>query len=160
MAYSDGSSVGVAQGVVGSAVDALIRWLPLAIVVALWAFASGRVVSTTFLPPPMAVFAEAASRTTNPEFLWDLTVSLYRVAIGLGLAILMGVTVGVSMAWSEKFPATAVPMSPKSILRWTLSAARSAARAPRWEPTPTILPVTPPIAPPAIPAAAALPATP
>ena len=122
MAYSDGNPVGVARGVVGSAVDALIRWLPLAIVVALWAFASGRIVSTTFLPPPVAVFTEAAARTTNPEFLWDLTVSLYRVAIGLGLAILIGVTVGVSMAWSDTIedlidvPLTITYPIPKSAL--------------------------------------------
>lgn len=122
MAYSDRELVGVVQEVAEETVATVVRWLPLAIVVALWAFASGRFVSPTFLPSPALVFTEAWNYATNPEFLYNLGVSLYRVGIGLGLSIVIGVTVGVSMAWSDSIenlidvPLTITYPIPKSAL--------------------------------------------
>lgn len=122
MSYSDSGTVRIVEETAETIAGTLIRWLPLGIVVLFWWFASGRIVSTTFLPSPIIVFENALDWTTHPEFLLNLGMSLYRVALGLGLSIVIGVTVGVSMAWSDTIedlidvPLTITYPIPKSAL--------------------------------------------
>lgn len=74
------------------------EWIPIAIVAGLWELASGTVVSSEILPPPSAVFAVSWELLVSGRILPHLQVSLYRIGVGLGLSIVVGVALGVGMA--------------------------------------------------------------
>lgn len=78
----------------------LINWFPLVIVAALWEFASGRFVAERMLPPPTEIAYVLYDTVVHGEILWDLGLSMWRVAWGLGLAIMVGVLLGIGMARS------------------------------------------------------------
>lgn len=91
-----------------AAVEALVRWFPLAILLGGWELASGWAVGAQVLPPPSVVLVTLSGMVV--ESLWplrlgdavsDLVVSLYRVVWGLGLAIVAGVLLGIGMGRSE-----------------------------------------------------------
>lgn len=79
----------------------VLEWIPIAIVAGLWEFASGTVVQRTILPPPSAVGTATWELLSTGEIIPHLQVSLYRIAIGLGLSIVVGVLLGVGMARSK-----------------------------------------------------------
>ncbi len=79
----------------------LFDWVPLAIVTVLWAVASGTVVPEAVLPPPTTVAGEIAELVVTGEVFPHLFVSLFRVAVGLGLSVLVGVLLGIGMARSD-----------------------------------------------------------
>ncbi|SEV80408.1 ABC transporter permease [Natrinema salifodinae] len=79
----------------------VVEWIPLVIVAGLWELASGTVVSSEILPPPTAVFRVTWDLLASGQVLPHLQMSLYRIAVGLGLSIAVGVALGVGMARSK-----------------------------------------------------------
>ncbi|WP_254533024.1 ABC transporter permease [Natrinema gelatinilyticum] len=79
----------------------VFEWIPIAIVAGLWELASGLVVSSYILPPPSDVLVVAWELLASGEIVSHLQVSLYRIAVGLGLSIAVGVLLGVGMARSK-----------------------------------------------------------
>lgn len=79
----------------------VVEWIPLGIVVVLWAVASGTVVSEAVLPDPVSVGVTLVDLLVSGTVLPHLGVSLYRVTIGLTLSIAVGVLLGIGMARSD-----------------------------------------------------------
>lgn len=89
------------KGALRSVASFGFRWLPLGILVVLWAIASGRVVSTEVLPPPIGVFQKTISLFVTGQILVHLGISLVRVTLGLVLGSIVGVALGIGMARSD-----------------------------------------------------------
>lgn len=79
----------------------VVEWLPLGIVVGLWAVASGTVVDEAVLPDPAAVGVTLVDLLVSGTVLPHLGVSLFRVTVGLALSIAVGVVLGIGMARSD-----------------------------------------------------------
>ncbi|RDZ95722.1 ABC transporter permease, partial [Haloferax sp. Atlit-6N] len=73
----------------------------LGIVVLVWELVSGGIVATDVLPAPATVGAEIVDLFVSGEVFSHLFISLFRVGVGLGLSILVGVLLGVGMARSD-----------------------------------------------------------
>ncbi|MFB6354129.1 MAG: ABC transporter permease [Halobacteriales archaeon] len=98
MSYAELRGVRALPAPAATLVGFLVRWTPLGIIVGLWEVASGTVVPRAILSPPSAVFGRMWGLLASGEILPHLIVSLWRVALGLALAITFGVLVGVAMA--------------------------------------------------------------
>lgn len=98
MSYLHSEQAGTVSTGVRHIGDVVVRWLPLLIVTGLWEFASGWVVIETILPPPSDVLIIAVDLVVSGQIVGDLLVSLWRIVWGLGLAISVGVVLGVTMA--------------------------------------------------------------
>lgn len=98
MSYLQSEMVGIVSTGVRHIGDFLVRWLPLVIVAGFWELASGWVVVETILPPPSDTLTIAVDLVVNGEIIDDLLVSLWRIFWGLGLAISVGVVLGITMA--------------------------------------------------------------
>jgi len=85
----------------GRTAEFVIRWFPIAIVAFLWELASGWAVAVSILPPPSRVFATLGEMLLSGELVVELTISLFRVFIGLGLSIAVGVLLGIGIARSK-----------------------------------------------------------
>lgn len=79
----------------------VLEWLPLAIVAVLWELASGWAVDERILPAPSQVVFQLYDLVVHGDILYQLGISLYRVAWGLGLSITVGVLLGIGMARSD-----------------------------------------------------------
>lgn len=78
----------------------LNRYLPLLLLALLWeAFARAGLVSALALPPISEVFAAWFDLVQSGEMIGHGLDSLYRAAAGLLLAIAVGATAGIFMAW-------------------------------------------------------------
>lgn len=102
MGYVDARAATAAPDPVRHAARVAFDWVPLAILVLLWELASGTVVAEAVLPSPVTVSAEIWALLVTGEVFPHLLVSLFRVAVGLGLSILVGVLLGIGMARSER----------------------------------------------------------
>ncbi|QLG28795.1 ABC transporter permease [Halorarum halophilum] len=80
---------------------AVFDWVPLVIVALLWELASGTVVAEAILPSPVTVSGEIWELLVTGEVYSHLFVSLFRIAVGLGLSIAIGVLLGIGMARSD-----------------------------------------------------------
>lgn len=89
------------QGAARSIASFGFQWLPLGILVVLWALVSGRVVSEAVLPSPIGVFAKTIQLFVTGQILVHLGVSLFRVTVGLLLGSVVGVLLGIGMARSD-----------------------------------------------------------
>jgi ABC-type nitrate/sulfonate/bicarbonate transport system permease component len=77
-----------------------MRYLPLALIAVLWeAVARLGIVSSTDLPPLSNVVVAWVGMIQSGELLTNGAASLYRVAAGLLLAVVVGGGLGVAMAW-------------------------------------------------------------
>lgn len=113
-----------------SPTDALVRrfqrWAvlayPLVVVVLVWEMLALHVVGASLLPPMSAILATTYGMLVSGNVYSHLFVSVYRVAIGLSLGIVVGVTLGIGMAQYrsvEEFfdvPLTLVYPIPKTAL--------------------------------------------
>lgn len=81
--------------------DFVIQWFPLLIIAFLWELASGWAVPERMLPGPTTVSVDVYEMVVHGELLWELGISLWRVAWGLGLSITVGVLLGIGMARSR-----------------------------------------------------------
>lgn len=81
------------------AVAALVRYSPLLLIVIAWELAVRlRIVSPNFLPEFSAVAATLWDLLVTLELPHHMGISLYRQAIGFGLAVVLGIALGVGMA--------------------------------------------------------------
>jgi ABC-type nitrate/sulfonate/bicarbonate transport system permease component len=80
--------------------QSLLRYLPLLLLAITWeVVARLELVSTQALPPLSEVVAAGISMVKDGELVSNGASSLYRAGAGLALAILIGSTVGIAMAW-------------------------------------------------------------
>jgi NitT/TauT family transport system permease protein len=80
--------------------QSLIRYLPLLLLAIAWeVVARLELVSTSALPPLSDVIAAGVAMVKDGELVSNGASSLYRAGAGLALAILIGSTVGIAMAW-------------------------------------------------------------
>jgi NitT/TauT family transport system permease protein len=90
------------------------RWLGLlAILIALavWQFVAAVIIRYPFiLPAPTDVFAAFVSLVHEGTLLLDLQASLVHFAIGLGMALLVGIPVGILMGWNRRLDAFLDPL--------------------------------------------------
>ena len=78
----------------------LIRYLPLLLLAAAWELAARlELVSSTALPPLSDVIRAWIELLKDGDLITNGLSSLYRAFAGLGLAILLGATLGIVMAW-------------------------------------------------------------
>jgi NitT/TauT family transport system permease protein len=79
---------------------ALIRYSPLLLLALGWELAARlELVSSTALPPLSDVIAAWFDMIKDGELISNGVSSLFRASAGLGLAILLGATLGITMAW-------------------------------------------------------------
>jgi len=84
----------------GAAGKTLIRYLPLLILAAAWEACSRLgLVSTLALPPLSDVIASWIDLLRDGDLVANAGSSLYRLAAGLALAIVLGTIIGMAMAW-------------------------------------------------------------
>ncbi|MDQ2053964.1 ABC transporter permease [Halobellus sp. H-GB7] len=101
MRYATSRSIEVLPTPVQGVVNTIVDWIPLGIVVLVWELVSGGIVATDVLPAPATVGAEIVDLFVSGEVFSHLFISLFRVGVGLGLSILVGVLLGVGMARSD-----------------------------------------------------------
>jgi NitT/TauT family transport system permease protein len=81
-------------------VKTLIRYSPLLILAVAWELAARlHLVSNDALPPLTAVLSSWIGMVKDGELVTNGASSLYRVAAGLALAIVIGAALGIVMAW-------------------------------------------------------------
>jgi NitT/TauT family transport system permease protein len=89
----------------------LIRYLPLLLLAIAWeVVARLELVSTTALPPLSDVVSAGIAMIKDGELINNGAASLYRAGAGLGLAILIGGTVGIAMAWWKPVNVVVAPL--------------------------------------------------
>lgn len=77
-----------------------MRWAPLAIVAAAWEAAPRLgIVEPTALPPLSSVLAALWGLAASGDLVRNGAASLWRLVAGLGLAVVVGVGLGLTMAW-------------------------------------------------------------
>jgi NitT/TauT family transport system permease protein len=82
--------------------NALLRYVPLAILALAWEATSRLgLVSSLALPPLSDVIAAWIDLIKSGELLTNGATSLWRAAAGLGLSIVIGAVFGILMAWSR-----------------------------------------------------------
>jgi len=90
------------------------RWLGvLAILIALvfWQFIAVVIIRYPFiLPSPTDVFAAFVSLVQKGTLLMDLQASLVHFAIGLGMALLVGIPIGILIGWNRRLDAFLDPL--------------------------------------------------
>jgi len=90
------------------------RWLgALAIVLALtiWECYAAMIMKDNFLlPGPVDVVSAFLELVQRGILLLDFQVSLVHFCVGLGLALLIGIPIGIAMGWSRKFDAFMDPI--------------------------------------------------
>ena len=78
----------------------LIRYFPLVLLAIAWeVVARLELVSSGALPPLSDVIAAGIDMIKDGELITNGAASLYRAAVGLALAILVGGLLGIAMAW-------------------------------------------------------------
>lgn len=98
MSYLSSEETGAVLTGIRHVGEFVVHWFPLLIVAGLWELASGWAVAETILPPPTETVLIAVDLIIHGEILTDLVVSLWRIVWGLGLAIAVGVVLGITMA--------------------------------------------------------------
>ncbi|BDZ64399.1 ABC transporter permease [Agromyces mangrovi Wang et al. 2018] len=94
--------------------EAKWRWLLLAVIAAILLVWEASVtwlqlVPAAFLPPPTAVFASFLQLLVDPEFWQAFVFSFQNLVIGLLMAVVVGVTVGLAVGWSPVLRFTVAP---------------------------------------------------
>jgi ABC-type nitrate/sulfonate/bicarbonate transport system permease component len=91
--------------------QSLIRYLPLLLLAIAWELVARlELVSTSALPPLSDVVWAGLAMIKDGELISNGASSLYRAGAGLGLAILIGGTVGIAMAWWKPVNVLVAPL--------------------------------------------------
>ena len=91
--------------------ELLIGLLPIALILALWhGLAASGVAPPSLLPAPRAVFARLAEQLGNPVFLQHVVTTVFRLFVGFGIAVVVGVTAGVAATGSRAVEALLRPV--------------------------------------------------
>lgn len=94
-----------------AAFDIAIGFVPILGIIALWqaVFAAG-VAPPALLPSPGAVFARFLQQIVSPDYLEHASITLYRLFVGFGIAVVAGVIFGVLMTGSKTVAAIVRPL--------------------------------------------------
>jgi len=97
---------------VGRRISELVMGLiPILLLLALWqSLTSFNVAPPSLLPPPGAVFARVFQLLGDPAFLGHAATTLYRLFWGFGLAVVVGVALGIAAAGSPVIGALLRPV--------------------------------------------------
>jgi hypothetical protein len=80
-----------------SLADLLVGLVPIALIVGLWQLlASTGVAPASLLPAPGAVFARLVEQLGSPTYLGHAATTLFRLFAGFGIAVVIGVALGVA----------------------------------------------------------------
>jgi ABC-type nitrate/sulfonate/bicarbonate transport system permease component len=91
--------------------QSLVRYLPLLLLAIAWeVVARLEIVSKTALPPLSDVISAGIAMVKDGELISNGASSLYRAGAGLGLAILIGGTIGIAMAWWKPVNVLVAPL--------------------------------------------------
>ena len=91
--------------------QSLMRYLPLLLLAAGWELAARlELVSSSALPPLSDVIAAWIDMIKDGELVTNGASSLYRAAVGLALAIIVGTLAGISMAWWKPVNVLVAPL--------------------------------------------------
>ena len=91
--------------------QSLIRYLPLLLLAIAWELVARlELVSTSALPPLSDVVWAGLAMIKDGELISNGASSLYRAGVGLGLAILIGGTIGIAMAWWKPVNVLVAPL--------------------------------------------------
>ena len=89
----------------------LLGILAILIALAFWQFVAAVIIRYPFiLPAPTDVFAAFVSLVQKGTLLLDVQASLVHFAIGLGMALLVGIPIGILMGWNRRFDAFLDPL--------------------------------------------------
>ena len=84
-------------------IAAFMHYLPIAIFLGIWQLAAVTgLVNRTFFPSVGDTFAALWDMIVNGEIAINLSVSIYRAFVGLAIGSLLGVTIGIAMAMSQR----------------------------------------------------------
>jgi ABC-type nitrate/sulfonate/bicarbonate transport system permease component len=115
----------------GGSVDDRRRWaillaIEIFLIVALWEVAVSvlELVRPQFLPPPSAIAASFAELLARPSFPSHLLYSVTNLLIGVALAAVAGITVGLLVGWSRLLELVVAPVL------WTVYSVPKVAFAP------------------------------
>ncbi len=89
----------------------LLGITPIVLFIALWqSLISFGFAPTSLLPPPGAVFGKLAKDFFNGDFLHDIAATLIRLFAGFGIAVVVGVFIGLAAAVSPAVNAVVKPL--------------------------------------------------
>jgi len=91
--------------------DVLVGLVPIALIVGLWQLlASTGVAPPSLLPAPCAVFARLVEQLGSPTYLQHTATTLFRLFAGFGIAMVIGVTLGVAAMGLRAVEAGLMPL--------------------------------------------------
>jgi len=91
--------------------DLIIGMIPILLLLALWQYLTvTKIAPPTLLPPPGAVFGRFAQLLGDPVFLGHAGTTLYRLFWGFGLAVAVGVSLGIAAVGSPLIGALLRPL--------------------------------------------------
>jgi ABC-type nitrate/sulfonate/bicarbonate transport system permease component len=95
----------------GRTSEFLIGLLPIVLILALWhGLVATGVAPPSLLPAPRAVFTRLAEQLGNPSFLQHAATTLFRLFVGFGIAVAVGVTAGVAATGNRTVEALLKPV--------------------------------------------------
>lgn len=89
----------VPAAIKGKVRPVLLATAVFACMIAFWQFCSIFVFNPALLPTPSETFYAALSMMASGELWYDIAVSLYRIFIGYGLAVIVGVSLGMLIGY-------------------------------------------------------------
>lgn len=87
----------------------LLRLLLLAAFLALWEFASGRLLDPFFFSSPLAILAALDRHVLGGDLLWHLQITVYQSVSGYGIGVVVGVLSAVVVASMKRVYAVVEP---------------------------------------------------
>jgi len=91
--------------------DILLGIVPILLVIGLWqALDSFGYAPVTLLPPPGRVFARLLQQLADSEFQQEIAATLFRLFAGFGIAVILGITLGLAAAASPAVNAVVRPI--------------------------------------------------
>jgi ABC-type nitrate/sulfonate/bicarbonate transport system permease component len=91
--------------------DVLVGLVPIALIVSLWQLlASTGVAPPSLLPAPGAVFARLFEQLGSPTYLGHAATTLFRLFAGFGIAVVIGVTLGMAAMGLRAVEAGLMPL--------------------------------------------------
>lgn len=91
--------------------DVLVGLIPLALILTLWqTLAASGVAPPSLLPLPAAVFARLVEQLGSPTYLQHAATTLFRLFTGFGIAVAIGVALGVAATASRAVEAGLMPL--------------------------------------------------
>jgi ABC-type nitrate/sulfonate/bicarbonate transport system permease component len=91
--------------------DALIGLVPIAFIIGLWQIiVSAGVAPPSLLPAPLAVLRRLIEQLGSPSFLEHAATTLFRLFAGFGIAVVVGIVLGVAASGQRAVEAGLMPL--------------------------------------------------